>query len=822
MFFYPEAGYQVNLLARYEVFEGHEVYIVTSPMEFWEDHRKEFWGDSQIENRDKRFEEETGAKILRFPVKRIISSRMLYKKGYRETISRLNPDILFLHSESSISTMRYLLTYNKNEFPIIIDSHMLEMASRNRFRKFFYLFYRQIFARIIKNNRIVVIRTQDDDFISKKLGVPLKQAPFISFGSDLATFHPDYNIKLEMREKLRISKDAFITIVTGKLTNSKGGLLLAAAFRNKFDTEREMVIITIGTPTNDEYGQKVTELLSSSLNKVIRIPTQKYYDLAKYYQCSDISVFARECSLSFYDAQACGLPVVVEDNNINKSRVSYQNGKIFDSGNVEELRRAILYFANLPKEDFMQYSKNAVKLIRDCYDYKAISEEYSEVMKDAIKDFKCSYHRMKKMKISKKLSVIPLYYIDLLFCLTSIFVSSMMISLLLRIIAFVVAVVVVGAFIYINKTIIPTILVKRLFIPFIVLVGFLLTIIKYGPNSMANSTMMSFISYSIPMILLAWIYVKKNILVKFDSAIDFVLLLFLIYFIFILTKGLFLHLTIMQLSDDTNIGYQSTSYYGSYAFGLALYALLFNKTDKINLFQRIVSIIIRITSLAFGFLVQIYGSGNGAFVLTVIYTFVIIAMYLNGPKNIFKFLVVIIFLGIIIVFITNLIAEVPTLSQSFDRILRIFKAGEINYESTSGRTLIYKESIKKILESPLIGYGISSAPYIGIGQPHQMFLEILIDGGIIYLFIWLYELLSSSKKLIWLIKYDTSHRSEYVLIIVVFLSQFVMIQFSGFYLRTYSFWFSLAYIAFKYDFVKRSIKKKYGDYNEICRNDYLS
>lgn len=393
--FYPEAGYQVNLLARYEVLEGHEVYIVTSPMEFWEDHRKEFWGDSQIETRDKIFEDETGAKIIRFPVKRVISSRMLYKKGFRETIAKLNPDILFLHSESSISTMRYLLSYKTNDFPIIIDSHMLEMASRNRFRKIFYLVYRQIFARIIKINHIIVIRTQDDDYISKQLGVPLEQAPFMSFGSDLATFHPDHNIKLQIREKLGISQDAFITIVTGKLTESKGGLLLAEAFRNKFDTEREMVLITIGTPTNDEYGKKVTELLSHSSNKIIRIPTQKYYDLAKYYQCADISVFTRECSLSFYDAQACGLPVIVEDNYINRRRVSKKNGKIFDPGNVEELRSAILFFANLAKEDFMQYSKNAVEFIVDGYDYKAISEQYSKVMEDVIQDFKYSSYRKK-------------------------------------------------------------------------------------------------------------------------------------------------------------------------------------------------------------------------------------------------------------------------------------------------------------------------------------------------------------------------------------------------------------------------------------------
>lgn len=408
------------------------------------------------------------------------------------------------------------------------------------------------------------------------------------------------------------------------------------------------------------------------------------------------------------------------------------------------------------------------------------------------------------MKIYRKLSVVFLYYIDLLFCLSSIFFSSEVTSLLLRIIAATVALFVVGAFFFTNKTVIPKILVKRLIIPCLILVGFLLTFAQYGPNSLAASTLMSFISYSIPMILLAWIYVKKNILVKFDSAVDLVLLLFLIYFFFILSKGLLSQLTIIQLRNETNVGYQSTSYYGSYAYGLALFALLFNKAEKVSLFQNIVIIFIRITSLFLGFVVQIYGGGNGAFVLTIIYTIVIIAIYLNAPKHIIRFLIIAILLGTIILFMKNLITEIPALSQSFDRILRIFNTGQINNNSTSGRISIYKNSIDKILDSPIIGYGISSAPYIGIGQPHQMFLEILIDGGILYLFLWVYELLNSSKKLIWLMRHDKSHRSEYVLIIVVFLSQFIMIQFSGFYLRTYSFWFSLAYITFKYDSVRKS------------------
>ena len=83
-----------------------------------------------------------------------------------------------------------------------------------------------------------MIRTQDEDYAQKRLGVPVELSPFISFGSDLTKFHPDAGIRREMREKLSIGNDRFVVIVTGKLNEGKGGMLLANAFKKAFDTDK--------------------------------------------------------------------------------------------------------------------------------------------------------------------------------------------------------------------------------------------------------------------------------------------------------------------------------------------------------------------------------------------------------------------------------------------------------------------------------------------------------------------------------------------------------------------------------------------------------
>ena len=48
--------------------------------------------------------------------------------------------------------------------------------------------------------------------------------------------------------------------------------------------------------------------------------------------------------------QACGLPVVFENNNINIDRASHHNGMTFLAGDVDDFRKKILYFAEM----FMQ------------------------------------------------------------------------------------------------------------------------------------------------------------------------------------------------------------------------------------------------------------------------------------------------------------------------------------------------------------------------------------------------------------------------------------------------------------------------------------
>ena len=229
----------------------------------------------------------------------------------------------------------------------------------------------------IKKNKIPVLRMVDDAFVKNRLGIPLELSPVISFGSDTMLFYPNETVKKEWRNEIGISEDSLVVCYAGKLDEYKGGQFLADAIVEGFDTEKKVEFLIIGN-TSGQYGEKVENTFKESQNKILRFKTQKYEDLAKFYQCADVAVFPHACSLSFFDVQACGLPVISEDMNINVERCSHGNGFNFKETDVEDFREKIERFANMSNEELETMKKNSIAFIKEKYDYKNILLEYMQ------------------------------------------------------------------------------------------------------------------------------------------------------------------------------------------------------------------------------------------------------------------------------------------------------------------------------------------------------------------------------------------------------------------------------------------------------------
>lgn len=384
-FFHPDAGYQVNLLSRLQVKDGHNVTVVTAEIDKIPSFLTAFFGKENIKEKDEKFYKTTGVKIIRVPLIGFCSGRAIFYPRIFKIVDALDPDVAFVHSEDTFTGMQFIWRSSKLKYPIVLDCHMLEMASVNRFRKLFRLFYRAFITPIIVKRNIPLIRVVDTDYVEKCLGIPLEHTTLLSFGTDTDYFRPNKNSKKALCERYEISEDSFVVLYAGKLDIYKGGVFLAEAIKERFVTgsNKNIAFIIIGN-TEGEYGQRVEALFSASENKIVRLPTQTYFDLAKFYQGADLSVFPKQCSMSFFEAQSCGLPVLLEINEINVQRVNFNNGILFNPEDIEDFRLKVAQLVDMPATQYAEMRQNARNYIVENYDYVPIARQFTKVLESTL------------------------------------------------------------------------------------------------------------------------------------------------------------------------------------------------------------------------------------------------------------------------------------------------------------------------------------------------------------------------------------------------------------------------------------------------------
>lgn len=389
-FIHPDAGYQVNMLGRLQVMQGHEVDIVAGEMDKIPEFLTAFFGRDGILERDERYHRETGARIHRVPLHGFYSGRAIFHifKLFRQ-VRRLKPDVVFVHGEDTLTGMVFILLSRWLPYPLVLDCHMLEMASKNRFREYFRSFFRRFITPIILKRKIPLIRVVDSDFVEKCLGIPLSHTHYLSLGTDTDFFQPDAEEKQRTRETLGLSPDAFVILYAGKLDEHKGGLFFSETLRVKMQslTGRPVEFLVIGNAVG-EYGKNVEANLATSENRIVRLPTQRYFDLAKFYQAADLAVFPKQCSMSFFEAQACGLPVLFEENEINNMRVGDGNAFTFEPGSVDSFRERMIWLASQSPSELATYSRMARNYVLNSYDFVPIAQGYTDVLRESIEQWK--------------------------------------------------------------------------------------------------------------------------------------------------------------------------------------------------------------------------------------------------------------------------------------------------------------------------------------------------------------------------------------------------------------------------------------------------
>lgn len=385
--FHPSFGYQCTPLAKFQCSQGNEVFVIAPEAQYIYPVYHSFgeYGEHLAED-DALYENTTGVKVVRVRAKGYIARRLNYiKEELFSSIERINPDVIMVHCLETITAIRVLFKY-KNKFPIVFDSHMLAMATKNRLSGVLDTVMKLFVTPQIIKYKIPVIITQNDPYVNEHFGIPKNQTYFISFGTDTGLFCENTTVRERFIEENNLPTDSFIVVSTGKMSEIKGGMFFSETVKKKFSAKRNVVIVLVAD-FSGEYEKKVKNELKHSENIIVFYPVQKYLDLPWFYQIADICVFPNQCSMSFYDAQACGVPVVSEDNNINVDRNSHGNGICFKSKDVNSFRNAISEMANMDKDTMALMRANSKKFILENYSYDVIAKEYTSILEKQIRVF---------------------------------------------------------------------------------------------------------------------------------------------------------------------------------------------------------------------------------------------------------------------------------------------------------------------------------------------------------------------------------------------------------------------------------------------------
>ncbi len=228
---------------------------------------------------------------------------------------------------------------------------------------------------------IVAIDEESKNFTTERLGVNPKKMLVIPMGADSELFKFESKIRSKIRKDLSISKNDILFIYVGKITPHKGVHIAVNAMINILGSNLSQKMMIIGGGDEEYIRSMKNAIQESSLEShffwIDAVPNNQLY---KYYSAADISIWPLEVSIGTFEAQSCGLPLIVADNPILRDRVSFNNGLLYKPGDISDLQLKMGILASNKKLRNM-FGRNGREAIIENYSWKKITEKFLDLAK---------------------------------------------------------------------------------------------------------------------------------------------------------------------------------------------------------------------------------------------------------------------------------------------------------------------------------------------------------------------------------------------------------------------------------------------------------
>jgi glycosyltransferase involved in cell wall biosynthesis len=176
------------------------------------------------------------------------------------------------------------------------------------------------------------------DIAARFFGVPREKIDICPLGVDTSMFAPilsqqELDARLALRGFLGFSPDEIVCVYTGRFTQDKNPLLLAAAIDRLQREGHPFRGLFVGNGEQSEAIQKCRGCVTH--------PFVPVHELGVLFRASDIAVWPTQESTSMLDAAACGLPIVVNHTMSATERIE-GNGVTYQLNDCDDLSRVLL------------------------------------------------------------------------------------------------------------------------------------------------------------------------------------------------------------------------------------------------------------------------------------------------------------------------------------------------------------------------------------------------------------------------------------------------------------------------------------------------
>ena len=201
--------------------------------------------------------------------------------------------------------------------------------------------------------------------------IPVDRILYSPIGTDLSIFRYDHDSRISLREEENVGEDACVLLYTGKINHrKKPHLILEAVSQVQQQINKVLYIYFVGAYDQVYYNEKMNVSFSSGNIYVKFVNAVLVSELYSWYSMSDFAVFPNENTLSALDAQACKLPVIMQEDMTNSERLTH-GGLCYRKGDLRDLSEKILTMINDPDRRKTMGTEGE-KYIRTNFDYRKI------------------------------------------------------------------------------------------------------------------------------------------------------------------------------------------------------------------------------------------------------------------------------------------------------------------------------------------------------------------------------------------------------------------------------------------------------------------